>query len=599
MSQNQSRDQARRNAMVLLGKDPEVDEFFVLGPENYPKYSYLLSGKEKRERWVHSHRRRFELLEIVLSGNFSRPEEFLMRKTDMTNRLMVKRSVLIEPGPLYFEDAQGAAELFDLLEWITEQCDDVVQRHSPAEWLLLIRRAYQAPLDGISLAPRDFVEAYISMSRTNSSPFNLLGRSFRATPRLLTDVHDLIVTTTAIWNIRRLYRILCQGAIAVVGLRPTYRGILVCKSEDIRIAVELFDTRNRDNAGTFLARIGLRSPLHATDKEKETWGSVIPYWIEYGHDLDSNRYVLRWRTNYFPQFLAIDTVFFKDIDQPPASRSLAACALLWIVWKSRHWDRMRLRGPKGPEKHWGLAVISRDVLIAGLKSFEEIARQYDPRWNGSDALAEIHGRPAQTGAWSDAEPNLVFDTGEDRFLVDLRGAVTALSTAYSRPAGGSMANNWTILFERQVQHAIDESSWRPDRGTRMLIKKKITRRDGSTLTDIDALAACPRLGVLLLISVKAYATSSELEAGEYNKVHTRLDTIEKDVEDWRAKIELINADRPMLGVDTAQFPTIAGVVVCPNVPYVLPGPCTAEIVPGLRYVSTIAELERAFKANVC
>jgi hypothetical protein len=162
-----------------------------------------------------------------------------------------------------------------------------------------------------------------------------------------------------------------------------------------------------------------------------------------------------------------------------------------------------------------------------------------------------------------------------------------LPEVFHCPADGKQANVWAGAFEDEVQQLIDCTAWRPPDEFRPLIRHNI-KIEGRLITDVDAVAY--RDGVLLLIDCKSYKVSDRLAAGEYSAVKSQWEKIEAACLSWMDRIATIDANRPALRVPVGPDTTIAGVVVVPFTPFVLPGPATEEILAGLRRASTVGEL---------
>jgi hypothetical protein len=240
----------------------------------------------------------------------------------------------------------------------------------------------------------------------------------------------------------------------------------------------------------------------------------------------------------------------------------------------------------GPWISWGVQEIQVDALLRGLGERSQIAHKYDLEWVPETAFLELK-RSSSELSWIDAEYALVGHFTEDTVLVDLLGASRALDEAHVRQAGGADANQWTALFERQVQEAIDGTSWRPMGESRGLIGRTL-RFQGRDLTDLDAVGECN--GVLLLVDAKAWATPATLDNGEFWAVRDRAAVAEEAVVAWQEKMDVIRQHPEVLGLSDTP-PTIIGLVVAPEAPYVPFGPSTREVIAGLMAVSSLAELE--------
>lgn len=213
------------------------------------------------------------------------------------------------------------------------------------------------------------------------------------------------------------------------------------------------------------------------------------------------------------------------------------------------------------------------------------------RGTADAALTEILHTSREL-AWIDTEYAIALPVGTDHLLVDLMAACRALGEAHARPPGGADANEWTRLFEDQVQSIIDRSPWKPSDHARVLIRRQI-KVDGEFLTDIDAVAE--RDGELILIDVKSLTTPPNLQFGEFWAVNDRLRTVTSAVVEWQEKVDVLRRHPEVLGIEIPS--SIYSLVVTPEVPYVEGGPCTTEVVAGLLAVSTMAELDRCLNPD--
>jgi hypothetical protein len=233
--------------------------------------------------------------------------------------------------------------------------------------------------------------------------------------------------------------------------------------------------------------------------------------------------------------------------------------------------------------------LSADELRDALNRWAPVANSFDPSWRPNIGFDELTRRSSRD-EWEDQEPALVAPLGPVLFLIDLVAATHCLSEAHVRPPGGSATQGWTDLFEDQVQAVLNASLWSPPEVVRRLRKRTIRRHDGTAITDLDAVGFYD--GVLLLVDAKAWTTNARLQHGEHDAVRTRRETVEAAAAAWDKKIEDVRARLPVQVHDQTLIREIYGVVVCPDVPYVLPGHCTDELLPGLRKVATLAELGR-------
>ncbi len=538
--------------------------------------------------------RRHEVLEPILAANFKDPQVMWRRETNLSKVLRAQFVRMADIGPLFFFAQDGAEELFELFTWARGVADGVVQRHSAAEWLLLLRRAFLTPADGNAMAPSWFTEAFIRRSVHPTRRPGLVGRSWRASPRTLEDLHDLLLITTMMWNVGRAFRTLSKGLVVSFTNPDTFYPLGVNTDHAILNAIAMFEERQARWSGTTLGHVlhgaGVYGNAFAPQGGEFRNGGAIPAWREHGSGLDLHRYFLRWRTHYWPEFIDPESVFGLNTGLTPDPRALAAAGALWASCVDIGINKARFRLPNGPWLAWGVHRLPRSTLVSALHGWEEIARRFDPGWDAEVGIAEL-GRSSVELLWIDDRYALALELGSDDVLVDLLGASRALRAGHRRASGGNDANRLTALFERQVQAVIDATPSRPEGRLRDLIGRTI-RVDGKVLTDIDALACSEDL--LILVDAKAWAVPPTLQFGEFYAVEDRRRMAEEACAEWQKKVQIIRENRARLGLP--ERIDIAGVVVCPEAPYVVGGSSTTPIGIGLMALSSLAEFEFCLRA---
>lgn len=594
MTRSEGRERAQRMAKEVGSGDP----FLVMPkPQRRGRYrrKHDVSEEERLFFKYLSRRRRLEVLEPLVAENFRDLTVFIKRRTNITNVLISKYEELSLIGPMYFEGREGAEELYELFDWLRGVADQIVQRHSSADWLLLLRRAFMSPLNTTEMPPRWFLESFLRRSRRPPSGDRLVGRAFRASPRTLEDIHDVLMVTTAMWNVGQAFRTLSKGLVVTLGHPVIYVALAIPTDKAVVAAIGMYEARMtlwpNSTVGRPVRSVGVHGRRFAPEGGESKSGGAIGGWFEHGSEFDRSRTILSWRTHYFPEFIDPESVFGLGTGQQPALRSLAAAGVLWACWMDIGMPTMKKKIARGAWNLWGLHKIRISTLRSELERWSVVASQYSDSWDTNAAIAEL-GRTADELAWIDSGYSIVLPVDADHQLVDLVAACRALGEAHVRPPDGSGANAWTRVFEDQVQSVIDRSSWNPSDKVRQLIRRTI-RVEGADLTDIDAVGS--RDGELLLISVKAWTTPSNLAFGEFWAVNDRRKIVEKAVVDWGFNIDVIRRNPEILGIPIPQ--KIHGLVVTPDVPYVLGGPCTAEVVSGLLAVSTLAELDRCLNPD--
>lgn len=585
-----SREEARLRARELVKQSPATCGLLAtFGPATVPSRVARRPPAERVVGYLLSRGRRLEILEPLLATNFKSDDVLCRRQTNLSKVLWAQFMRMADLGPLFFFDREGAEELYELFTWARGVADGVVQRHSSAEWLLLLRRAFLAPADGNRMAPSWFTEAFIRRSVAPTTHAGLIGRTWRASPRTLEDVHDLLLITTVMWNVGRAFRTLSKGLVVSFTRPPTFYPVAFQNDEVVWNAIAMLEHRQAlwqdTSLGNVLHGAGVLGRAFAPEGGEFRPGGAIPAWREVGSRLDRDRYFLCWRTHHWPEFIDPDSVFGLNAGLTPSLRSLAAAGALWASWKDIGLDKAKFLLPNGPWLGWGLHRLQRTTLISSLQAWQEVAYRYDPGWKAELGLEDLC-RPSVELQWIDDGYALVLDFSVDEVLVDLVGASRALHSGHVRASGGAEANRLTALFEKQVQTIIDASSYRPEGLLRELIGKTI-RIGGRSVTDIDAVADGPDL--LILVDAKSWSVPPSLQFGEYFAVEDRRKVAEAACIHWQEKVAIIREHRRELGLPDGK--KIVGVVVCPEAPYVLGGPCTADIGLSLMALSSIAELE--------
>jgi hypothetical protein len=434
------------------------------------------TAEERQFVKVLSRRRRLEVLEPLLAENFRDLTVFERRRTNIVSVLIAKYEEMTEIGPMFFHGKDGGEELYELFVWLRELADQVVQRHSAAEWLLLVRRCFLSPFDAEALPPQWFIEPFLRRSQTTEPRSRLNRRVLRGTPQLFEDLHDLLLVTTAMWNVGRAFRTLSKGLVVTLGNAVLFVGGAIPTDAKVASAIGLYEARMTQwpvsRLGRSLQGVGVQGRQFAPDGAQSQSGGAIAGWFELDLLHDAGRYFTRRRTHYFPEFIDPDSVFGLGTGQQPSLRSMAAAGALWAAWDNIGVRRFKRRSPVGDWNLWGVRVMRLDTLRQALRAWSQVATRYVGNWSEDGAL-EALTRTGNRQSWIDSDYPLVLPFGSDRVLVDLVGACRALGEAHERPTGGTEANEWTRLFEDQIQQVIDRSDWKPEGRHRDLIGKTV------------------------------------------------------------------------------------------------------------------------------
>jgi hypothetical protein len=320
-------------------------------------------------------RRRYDPLGRILDGFFSDRTPFVDRRTDLRLRLLDEYADLHRQGPLAFAGQAGAEELYALYGRLRVFSEEVVARRPGSVWLLLTRRLHGAWTQQAHIAPRSFTEGFArgSTRACSARQIGMLPWEFR--PRLLEDVHDLLMITAAMWNVGKAFRSVAKGAVVTRLLAPDFLSFAVAEAP-IAKAMLLYDFRGLSGAGTHAPRQGVMDDFAATMDQTSMPGGVIPIWRDVSSYLVTSRSASPVRAPFMPLFHSTDAVFAPiDDPGPPSSRSLGAAGILWACWSEIVGNRRLQKVPRGAWTSFGLVEVDETLLRAGLNRWTPVAHK--------------------------------------------------------------------------------------------------------------------------------------------------------------------------------------------------------------------------------
>ena len=271
---------------------------------------------------------------------------------------------------------------------------------------------------------------------------------------------------------------------------------------------------------------------------------------------------------------------------------LAACFLAQGEEGSVAGTRIRMT----PVVQWGYALLLTEKtlswnlarVIQAVTDDPGAALAASPKLgSAAEVLAVLSG--IQSEVYSPLAGNPVHPVGEYS-LIDLAGASHRLMTTLTRPRDGNV-KAWGDRFEDDVQAVIDQSKWRPEGDARRLKYKKVKRRDGTDLTDIDAVAM--RGNRLLLVSCKSFPLTREVARGDWRTIPGALDKVHTALADWEAVVAAVKSDPGLLGIPIAPGTKIDGCVVFPAVPYFTEPTGSRNVFGIIPVLLSLSELGRA------
>jgi hypothetical protein len=323
----------------------------------------------------------------------------------------------------------------------------------------------------------------------------------------------------------------------------------------------------RDQAGA-LAALGIASHDDPLQLPRLPIGGHVPLWYRLNPP-GRLTFTAADPPPYLVGSLNLDTIQELHSGEALNEDQVALVALLWtclLAAGDPTIGRLRIT----PMFQWGYAVLHTEGVL--LPSLERTL--VEMRDNGGaavaaspklasavDVLTVLAGLETEVYAPMAGNP---IHPAADQSVVDLVGASHRLLATLSRPRDGNV-RSWTEKFENDVQAVIDESPWRPEGAIRDLQRKKIRRRDGTELTDVDAVALRGRQ--LLLVSCKSFAVTREVARGDYRITPTSLDRSHEALAKWTTVIDEIRNDPELLGQRLPAEIQIDGCIVFPIVPY--------------------------------
>lgn len=152
--------------------------------------------------------------------------------------------------------------------------------------------------------------------------------------------------------------------------------------------------------------------------------------------------------------------------------------------------------------------------------------------DGSEVLANVAA--IQASAWPLGRGPIMRTAGAQT-VIDIHAASYRLDEMLTvvSSGGGSLVNARARHFENYVQRTIDQTGWAPKPPLRELWQKTL-RINGEAITDLDALAACG--SVALLVSCKSVPYSAAYERGDYGVVRNVRTNIEQSDVGWQKVI---------------------------------------------------------------
>lgn len=513
------------------------------------------------------------------------------------------------------ESLEGAAAcdyLLRCMSWPIAEAERAAAAASPARWLYLLRRVATRHLVGhhpTTWMVQQFTAEALSATGTmteevDAFPANAHAagtHGFAISPVLLPDLCRLLACAILVNEIGVMYRWCAKGAaLELTGSGVVGRAFVrVVHTPELAGAVALYDSRigEGDTGLGWQSESGARFLGQATDSAATPLLGAFPYTGDGPITLDADyfREDLRLppmvtQLEVRPRFrvVAIDARGVSDFLARSTGGAWPATSLVALLGC--------LRAAFARNSAAFLNIVRHGYVMFSAGGFDEAVRDAldDLRaifpgmvdLSASEVIAELH---AKTGSVWPLRPGPVIRTAVDAVYVDVAAATARLRDELGIPGqgGGRLPNMRGDLFEHDVQDVIADSPWSPG-DSLLALRGRQLRLKGRTVTDIDA--AGERDGVLLAVSVKSVPYSAEYDSGEYRLVRNLANRCEEFIRDWAARMTVLMQNPIGDNYDLSRYRTVIGVVCLPFIPFCHLGPATEHVAPGLRAVSSVAEL---------
>jgi hypothetical protein len=500
---------------------------------------------------------------------------------------------------------------------------------SPAKGLYVSRRTPLSPFSALMLGPDARAEHLLQMTAGTE---RLLNVSFGKAPHHkdpisidwsaqfpLTDgdvsaYFRRVLRTAHLWMLHNTARIVGKGCGVsfAIGELPG-----ATPDADLRAAMEIYDTRSGR-----ATEIGIAGTKVWTASPRKT-ATTIAICAYRGFENDVRVMPPTVQADIFPnedptvafEYLALCEVSLVDLAplgeltrQLPAgspwySQELPALlALLFAIDASEdtlygcqlrrfgylRMDRAELFGVLRDTGH-----AFRRFLVEVLPSAAE-GDSASPR-NVLRTLLNVEGQ-----IWPVVDGPVIRLSPDGWLLVDLVTATRRLVwfLAVAQAGGGEAGTIRGFHFERVVQEEIDRLGFGPRHPSLRALRGKDLKRDGDTITDIDAVAELGD-GTVLCVQAKSYPYSVDYGAGRFKAVRGMTTKVIGEAAEWLEKFDRVVAVRTASNQNYELPPAAAilPVIVTPFAAFLPLPECVEEVMPGLRKFSSLSELSEFLESQ--
>ncbi len=351
-----------------------------------------------------------------------------------------------------------------------------------------------------------------------------------------------------------------------------------------------------DDVGA-LAALGIRDHSSPRQLPEFPIGGNVPLWHR-SQLRKGSRFTTGDPPLCFPSSVDLDVVGPLTIGHTLDEKQVSLIILLWSCYAALGEQAELFRSRATPPFQWGYFLLHADsTLIPAIeRTINELSRSAGAALSSARLpRSSFEVLDVLTSLTSEVYAPLagcpVHQSGE-QVLVDVLGASDRLVSTLTRPKDGDV-KPWSARFEDDVQRIIDATPWRPDEMVRDLKSKKLKRRDGNALTDIDAVAI--RGNRLLLVSCKSAPVTLEIARGSFAETRNARDRAHVYLSEWASKVQEVRDDPGLLGIALPPGAKIDGCVVFPSVPYFTDSAGNRRVFGAIPALLSLSELDRTLR----
>jgi hypothetical protein len=500
-----------------------------------------------------------------------------------------------------------APDAWDYLETLhdsfVERVRDVLSNRGSAEFLWWLRRLsgqFDSVNDLRSTGPyvQLIAEALATgLSRPASPVPNLAMFTFPLTAEVLWELSWLSEISILMYRLHATMKRCAKGEAVdlIPGDVPRWE-----PDDMLDDAIEEYDSRTERESANIMQSVGVVAPAGTLSPQHVSVGGLVPNWHA-TYSPKARPFGKHEPLPFLFEWVDLDAVAPLREQQVLSRDHVALIALLWAAFNIGTRDpEMTVQRMTAPVQ-WGYMVTpTENFLVRALDemcswmqegSGKALAGCWVPR-SASEILAVLDA--LQPRVWPPLCGNPVH-SAEEHSVIDLAGASRRLFATLLRPSDGADVNVWSFHFEQNVQDAIDGTLWQPQGNVRMLIGRKVMRRDGSHMTDIDAVAYRNR--DLVLVSCKSLAFTVPALAGELSITRNIVDKTHAAASQWSDVIAELRDDPGLLPLNLPSDVRISGCVAFPSVPFFTEPQWRFEVLDGVPYMVSVNELAKGLSSE--